>query len=166
VIVFHGIEKLMPMKKLADKTRMFWTLLKAQALSYFEHHLKKRVEVEDSEFPENEFIELVIRDLGLEYIPKPAIHMKKYYKRRGLNMGLNMSVQQFVERQMLNNLNGYLLYFPEEKHKQLDQDEIIEIIDQSKPMDPEWHESMMNANIEILKYMMRDLFLISSVWRS
>jgi hypothetical protein len=54
VIVFHGIEKFMPMKELADKTRMFWTLLKGQALSYFEHHLKKRVEVEDSEFPESD----------------------------------------------------------------------------------------------------------------
>jgi hypothetical protein len=40
-------------------------------------------------------------------------------------MGLNISVQQFVES--LNDLNSYLLYFPEENPKQLDQDEIIEI---------------------------------------
>jgi hypothetical protein len=45
-------------------------------------------------------------------------------------MGLNTSVQQFVER--LNDLNCYLLYFPEENPKQLDQDEIIEILDQAK----------------------------------
>jgi hypothetical protein len=45
-------------------------------------------------------------------------------------MGLNTSVQQFVER--LNDLNYYLLYFPEENPKQFDQDEIIEILDQSK----------------------------------
>jgi hypothetical protein len=45
-------------------------------------------------------------------------------------MGLNMSIQYFVER--LNELNYYLLYFPEETPKQLDQDEIIEILDQSK----------------------------------
>jgi hypothetical protein len=50
-------------------------------------------------------------------------------------MGLNMSVQQFVER--LNDLNRYLLYFPEEAPKQLDQDEIIKILDQAKAMDPE-----------------------------
>jgi hypothetical protein len=45
-------------------------------------------------------------------------------------MGLNTSVQQFVER--LNDLNRYLLYSPEENPKQVDQDEIIEILDQGK----------------------------------
>jgi hypothetical protein len=43
------------------------------------------------------------------------------------------------------------LYFPEENHKQLDQDEIIEILDQAKAMDPEWHEVMVNASIEIFE---------------
>jgi hypothetical protein len=62
-------------------------------------------------------------------------------------MGLNTSVQQFVER--LNDLNRYLLYFPEENSKQLDQDEIIEILDQVKAVDPEWYEVMLNANIDI-----------------
>jgi hypothetical protein len=48
-------------------------------------------------------------------------------------MGLiNNSVQQFVEQHQLNDLNCYLLYFPEENPKQLDQDEIIEILDQAK----------------------------------
>jgi hypothetical protein len=51
----------------------------------------------------------------------------------------------------LNDLNRYLLYFPEENHKQLDQDEIIEILDQAKAMDPEWHEVMVNASIEIFE---------------
>jgi hypothetical protein len=60
-------------------------------------------------------------------------------------MGLNTSAQQFVER--LNYLTFYLLYFPEENHKQLDQDEIIEILDQAKA--PEWHGVMVNANIDI-----------------
>jgi hypothetical protein len=62
-------------------------------------------------------------------------------------MGLNTSVQQFVER--LNDLNRYLLYFPEENPKQLDQDEIIEILDQAKAL--EWHEAMVNANIDIFE---------------
>jgi hypothetical protein len=61
-------------------------------------------------------------------------------------MGLNTSVQQFVER--LNDLNRYLLYFPEENPKQLDQDEIIEILDQAKAVDPEWHEAMVNAKVD------------------
>jgi hypothetical protein len=60
-------------------------------------------------------------------------------------MNLNTSVQAFVER--LNDLNRYVLYFPEENPKQLDQDEIIEILDQANA--PEWHEVMVNANIDI-----------------
>jgi hypothetical protein len=75
-------------------------------------------------------------------------------------MGLNTSVQQFLERQRLNDLNRYLLYFPEENSKQLDQDEIIEILDQAKA--PEWHEAVVNSNIEIFKCLMKNLCLISS----
>jgi hypothetical protein len=69
----------------------------------------------------------VLRDEGLEFIPKRTIRMQKYYMRqpRGLYMGLNTSVQQFLESKRLNYINRYLLYFPEENTKQLDQDEII-----------------------------------------
>jgi hypothetical protein len=148
-MTFQVIENLMPMKEPADKTRMFQTLLKGQTMSYFEHHLMRSLEAEDSDVPDNELIELVLRDVGLEYIPKRAIHVQKYYMRRGLSMGLNTSVQQFVER--LNNLNFYLLYFPEENPKQLDQDEIIEILDQAKSWHPEWDEAMVNANIDIFE---------------
>jgi hypothetical protein len=62
-------------------------------------------------------------------------------------MGLNTSVQQFVEG--LNDLNRYLLYFPEENTKQLDEYEIIEILDYTK--DSIWHEAMDNANIDIFE---------------
>jgi hypothetical protein len=62
-------------------------------------------------------------------------------------MSLNTSLQQFVER--LNDLNRYLLYFPEENTKQLDQDEIMEPLDQVKA--PEWHEAMVNPNIDIFE---------------
>jgi hypothetical protein len=68
--------------------------------------------------------------------------------RKGLFLGQNENVQMFVER--LNELNRYLLYFPEENPKQLDQDEIIEIIeiiDQAKA--PDWHTVIMAANIDI-----------------
>jgi hypothetical protein len=37
------------------------------------------MEAEDSDVPENVLIELVLRNIGLEYIPKRAIHMQKYY---------------------------------------------------------------------------------------
>jgi hypothetical protein len=111
-MAFREIENLMSMKEPADKTRMFQTLLKGHALSYFEHHLMRRLETEDSEVPNNELIELVLRDVGLEYIPKRTIHMQKYYMRWVLYIGLNTSVQQFVER--LNDFNRYVLYFSEE----------------------------------------------------
>jgi hypothetical protein len=61
---------------------MFRTLLKGQALSYFEHHLMRRLEAEDSELSDNELIELVLRDVGLEYIPKRAIRVHKYYLKQ------------------------------------------------------------------------------------
>jgi prephenate dehydrogenase len=64
-------------------------------------------------------------------------------------MDLNTSVQQFVG--ILNDHNRYLLYFPEENPKQLDQDEIIEILDQAKAMDPEWHDAMVAATIDIFE---------------
>jgi hypothetical protein len=68
VMVFRDIENLMPMKKPADNTRMSRTLLKGQTLSYFDHYLMRRLEAEDSEVPDNELIELVLRNVGLEYI--------------------------------------------------------------------------------------------------
>jgi hypothetical protein len=60
----------------------------------------RRLEAEDSDVPDNKLIELVLRDKDLEHIPKHAIHVQKYYimHPRGLNMDLNISIQQFVER--------------------------------------------------------------------
>jgi hypothetical protein len=52
-MAFREIENLMPMKDPAEKTRMFRTLLKGQALSYFENHFMRRLEGEDSEVPDN-----------------------------------------------------------------------------------------------------------------
>jgi hypothetical protein len=40
----------------------------------------RRLEAEDSEVPDNELIELILRDVGLEYTPKSAICMKKIYE--------------------------------------------------------------------------------------
>jgi hypothetical protein len=91
-MAFREIENLMSMKEPADKTRMFQTLLKGQALSYFEHHLMRRLEADDSDVIDNDLIELMLRDVGSEYIPKHAIRVQKYYMRQGLYMGLNKSV--------------------------------------------------------------------------
>jgi hypothetical protein len=66
-------------------------------------------------------------------------------------MGLITPVHQFVENLLLDDLSSYLSYFPEENPKQLDQDEIIEILDQVKPWEPEWHEAMVSANIDIFE---------------
>jgi hypothetical protein len=89
----------MTVKGPADKTRMFRIFFKAQSFPYFEHNIIERVEKEDSELPDNDFIEPVLRDVGLEYIPKRAIRVQKYYMSqiRDLYMGLNNSLQKFVE---------------------------------------------------------------------
>jgi hypothetical protein len=60
---FREIENLIPLNKAADKTRMFWTLLKGQAMSYFEDHLRRILEAEDSELPSSDLIALVIGKL-------------------------------------------------------------------------------------------------------
>jgi hypothetical protein len=40
-------------------------------------------------------------------------------------------------------------FFLKNNPKQLDQDEIIEILDQDKAMHSDWYEVMVNANIDI-----------------
>jgi hypothetical protein len=77
---------------------------------------------------------------------------------RGLYRGQNTSVQQFVGR--LNELNHFLLFFAEEYRKQLDQNEIVEILDQVKTVDPECHEVKVNDNVHILRFPMKILCLI------
>jgi hypothetical protein len=72
-MTYHDIESLMDLSKPAEESKMVRTLLKGQALSHFEHHLRKRLEPEDSELPDNDLLELVLTDVGLEYIPKTAI---------------------------------------------------------------------------------------------
>jgi hypothetical protein len=147
-MAFREIENLMPIKESADKTRMFRTLLKGQALSYFEHHLMRRLEAEDSEVTDNELIEQVLRDVGLECIAKHAIRVQKYYMRK---VYVCVLIHPYNNVERLNDLNRYLLYFPEENPKQLDQDEIIEILDQAKARNPECHEVMVNAKIDIFE---------------
>jgi hypothetical protein len=91
------------LKEPADKSKMFRTLLKGQALYYFESHLRRRLETEDSEIPDNELIEIVLRELyiGLENFPKLATGVKKHYMRQirdiYIYMGLNKSVQKYFE---------------------------------------------------------------------
>jgi hypothetical protein len=46
-------------------------------MPYFKHHLMRRLGEEDSELSDKYLIELVIRDIDLEYIPKHAIHVQK-----------------------------------------------------------------------------------------
>jgi hypothetical protein len=71
----------MPLEEYVDKTRIFRNLLKVKALSYFDYHLRRRLEAEDLELLDNELIELVIRELyiGLDYIPNHAIRVQMYY---------------------------------------------------------------------------------------
>jgi hypothetical protein len=54
LVEYHEIESLMPLKEPADKNKLFGTLLKGQALLFFEHHLRKRLDAEDAEIPDND----------------------------------------------------------------------------------------------------------------
>jgi hypothetical protein len=58
------------------------------------------------------------------------------------------------------------LCFPEEHLKQLDQGEIMEILDQAKTLHPEWHETMLNANIDIFEMSHEESLLSSNIWRT
>jgi hypothetical protein len=78
--------------------------MNGQILSYFEHHLKRWLDVDDTALPDNDL--LVVRDIGLQYIPRRVICVQKYW--RALFMGPFTDVQQFVE--MSNDLNCYLLF--------------------------------------------------------
>jgi hypothetical protein len=144
---YRDLEVMMPLKETSERFKMLCTLLKGRALAQFDYHLGKRLCAEDIELPDHEMLELVIRDLGLDYISRHAIRVQKYYMRRCLFMGRTTTVWQFVKR--LNDLNWYLLYFPEEYPSQLNQDEIIKILDQAKA--PEWREAMVSANIDIFE---------------
>jgi hypothetical protein len=46
--------------------------VEGSSLVLFEHHFRV-LEAEDSDVPENELIELVLKNVGLEYIPKRTI---------------------------------------------------------------------------------------------
>jgi hypothetical protein len=43
------------------------------------------------------------------------------------------------------------IVFPEEKANQLNQDEIIEIMDQSKARNPEWHAAILMPTLKFFK---------------
>jgi hypothetical protein len=72
----------MQLKEPADNTRMFRTLMTIQALSYFEYNLRLTLKAEDSVLLDNDLIELLLRDIDLECIPKRAICDQKYYMRQ------------------------------------------------------------------------------------
>jgi hypothetical protein len=60
---FRKIEKLILLKDPVDMIRMFQTLLKGQSVSYFVHHLRRRLEAEDSDLPNNVLIKLFITEM-------------------------------------------------------------------------------------------------------
>jgi hypothetical protein len=72
---YREVENLMEICEPADKSKMVGILLKGQALSYFEHHLKRRLDAEDLDLPDSDLLELVMHDVGLKYIPKSAIRV-------------------------------------------------------------------------------------------
>jgi hypothetical protein len=62
------------------------------------HHFGVLQTCHQLEIPDHDLPELVIRNVGLEYISRRAIRLQKYYMRRCHFMGPSVSVQQNVER--------------------------------------------------------------------
>jgi hypothetical protein len=46
---------------------MLQTLLNGQALSYFEHNFRRRLEADVSELPDNDLIEVLFRELYIDF---------------------------------------------------------------------------------------------------
>jgi hypothetical protein len=67
----------MPLKEPSDRTKMLRTMLKGRALSLLEYHLSKPCCREDIEVSDHDVLELVIRDVGLDYISRRAIRVQK-----------------------------------------------------------------------------------------
>jgi hypothetical protein len=59
-MAFREIENVMSLEEPVDKCRMLHTLLKGQALFYFEHHLRRMMKAEYLDLLDNDFIELVL----------------------------------------------------------------------------------------------------------
>jgi hypothetical protein len=74
---YRNLELLMPLKEPSDRTKMLCTMLKGRNLSLFEYHLFKRCGGKDIETTDQELLELVIRDLGLDFISRRAIRVQK-----------------------------------------------------------------------------------------
>ena len=91
LISYRDLELLMPLKEPSDKTKMVRTMLKDAlflSISLWVWSFKKMwyIEVLD-----HELLELVIRNLGLDYISRRTIRVQKYYMKRCLFMGPNTS---------------------------------------------------------------------------
>jgi hypothetical protein len=83
LVAYREVETLLTLKESTDRSKMVKTLLKGQALSYSEHDIKRRLDAEDPELPDNMLLELIMRDVCLEYIAKSAIRFQKNYMKRG-----------------------------------------------------------------------------------
>jgi hypothetical protein len=66
----------MPLVEPSDQTKMHCTIMKGRALSLFAYHLSRQCGGEDDEVSDHEMLEIVIRDVGLEYISRRTIRVQ------------------------------------------------------------------------------------------
>ena len=114
---YHDMEVMMPLREPGERVKMLRTLLKGLDLAQFDYHIGRRINAEDSEIPDHELLEVVIIDLGLDYISRHTIRVQQHYMRICLFIGPSTTVKKFVER--LNVLNRYLLSYeiePRQNH--------------------------------------------------
>lgn len=89
-------------------------------------------------------MEQTLKAVGKEYLPDQASRKQRYYMRCCLCIGPNTTVQLFYKH--LNALNCYLLYFPDDSPRQLNKEDIAEILDCA--ILAEWHDTIVKANID------------------
>ena len=78
------IEVMMSLKEPGEIVKMIRTLLKGRTLGKFEYQQCKSLNAEDIEIPDHELLEIVLIDLGLDYISRCTIRVQRYYMRRCL----------------------------------------------------------------------------------
>ena len=81
------VEVMMPLREPRERVKIILTSLKKRALTQFDYHLGRRLTDEDSEIPDHEQLEIVIRNLGLDYISRRVLRVQRYFMRRCLFMG-------------------------------------------------------------------------------
>jgi hypothetical protein len=138
-------------------------LSKLQALSYLEHHLKWRLEVEDSELPENQLTWIEMRDLyiGLEYTQKCVKRVQMKYMRLSTGLYMALSTSNFYKDWVISTVT--CIFQKNFLNSWISMKSLKYWV---KPRLLSGMKQWVKVNIDIYKILVRNLFLTSIVYRT